>query len=166
MIALRQLGLDDWRALRAVRLAALADSPGSFFVSLTQADSLPDEYWQNLVTDAHCAIFGLFDDDRLIGITGVFRDRDDPSGTTAFLGMTWIEPAYRGQGHAALYYRARVDWARDRGFSRAVVGHRRSNLPSRQAMLRAGFHAVGTEPHEWPDGTCEDEVKYELVLAA
>ncbi len=34
MIAIRQLGIDDWRAFRKARLAALTDSPGNFFRSL------------------------------------------------------------------------------------------------------------------------------------
>lgn len=165
MIAIRRLELDDWRALRAVRLAALADSPGNFSASLTDAEAQPDGYWHTLLTSRHCAVFGLMDGDRLVGITGAFRERSDPSGKTAFFGMTWLDPAYRGQGHAALYHRARVDWAREKGFTRAISGHRRSNEPSRRAMLRAGFRVVGAEPRNWPDGVQEDDVHYELALA-
>ncbi|WP_425228132.1 GNAT family N-acetyltransferase [Sphingomonas sp.] len=167
-IALRQLRPDDWEAFRAVRLAALADAPGNFFASLAEAQALPDPWWRTLLTKQRTALFGAFaheeGSDRLVGITGAFTDRDDPTGRTAAFGMTWLAPGHRGQGIGHRFYQVRLDWARTQGFARVEVSHRGSNEPSRRAMLAAGFRHVATRRHCWPDGAEEDDLLYELRL--
>jgi RimJ/RimL family protein N-acetyltransferase len=109
--------------------------------------------------------FGLFDGDRLVGITGVITKREDPSGRTAMLVMSFIVPAYRGRGLSRLFYDARLEWiARHGTFDRVVVSHRRSNEASRRANQHFGFILKETASRTWPDGTVEDELSYELVL--
>jgi RimJ/RimL family protein N-acetyltransferase len=162
MITVRQLGPDDWRAFRDIRLQALAESPGNFFRALASEEEAPDARWIYLLSSDRQALFGLFDADRLIGITGVFTDHDDP--TTADFGMTWLDPAWRSRGLSAIYYRERIAWARARRFARINVSHRRSNETSRRAMLAAGFRETGADPHVWPDGQEDDDVHYEMVL--
>ncbi|MEO5938902.1 MAG: GNAT family N-acetyltransferase [Sphingomonas sp.] len=162
MITVRQFDSDDWRAFRDLRLRALGESPGNFFRALADEEAAPDSRWIDLLSSDRQALFGLFDDDHLIGITGVFTDRDDP--TTADFGMTWLDPAWRGRGLSAIYYRERIAWARSRGLARIVVSHRRSNETSRRAMLAAGFRETGADPHLWPDGQQDDDVHYEMVL--
>jgi len=162
MITVRQLELDDWRAFRDIRLQALSESPGNFFRALADEKAASDNRWIDLLSSDRQALFGLFEDDRLIGITGVFTSQNDP--TSAEFGMTWLDPAWRGRGLSAIYYRERITWARSRGFARIKVSHRRSNETSRHAMLAAGFREIGAEPHLWPDGQEDDDVHYEMVL--
>lgn len=162
---LRRLGVDDWRSFREVRLAALAESPGNYFASLTEAEALPDSWWRDLLDQERIALFGLFDDDTPVGITGVFVDRDDPSGRTAAFGMTWIAPSHRGRGLSALYYRERIAWARTAEFARVEVSHRDDNLASGRAMRAAGFHQIGRRSRQWPDGVVADDLVYALDLA-
>ena len=100
------------------------------------------------------------------GLTGVITARDDPSGETAMLVMSYLLPEYRGRGLSAAFYEARLAWLRERPrYTSVVVSHRRSNEPSRRANQRFGFVLVGSVPTEWPDGTVEDEVTYELRLS-
>ena len=164
MITVRRLDESDWRSLRDVRLRALADAPGSFFRALADDQARPDTHWRDMLTDAGIALFGAFDGEAIVGLTGAFTDRDDPSGRTAALGMTWLAPPYRGRGVSRLYYAERIAWARARGFARIAVGHRASNTASGAAMRQAGFQLIGREPHHWPDGADEDLVQYELLL--
>ncbi len=157
---------EDWRSLRHLRLLALSTEPGVFFRRFDEEAGLPDAHWVALATgdDAH-QIFGLFQGERLIGISGVFADRNDPSGATASLGMSYIVPEYRRRGLAARLYEARLAWARARPqFARAVVGHRRSNAASQRSIERFGFRHTGDMPHRWHDGSQEDNVRYELPL--
>jgi RimJ/RimL family protein N-acetyltransferase len=166
VLTLRRLDAADWRALRAVRLQALADQPGSFFRSLAEDEAEPDDHWRAMLTRPTAALWGAFDGDRMVGLTGAFTDRDDPSGMTAAFGMTWLDPAYRGRGVSRLCYEARIGWARARGYARIHVGHRASNAASAAAMRRAGFRPIRREPHLWPDGMWEDDVIYELLLTS
>ena len=163
-LALRRPGADDWRALRAIRLRALADAPGSFFRSFAEDEAQPDAHWQAMLVSSTTALWGAFDSDRIVGLTGAFRDRDDPSGRTAAFGMTWLDPAYRGQGVSRLYYDARIVWARAQGFAWIEVGHRASNAASGAAMRRAGFVPTTRRAHLWPDAVWEDEVVYALAF--
>ncbi len=167
---LRPLVAADWRALRDLRLHALRSEHGLFFRHYDEEVGTSDADWSALAAgdDTH-QIFGLFDDDdddeRLVGITGVFTDFADPSGETAGLGMSYLLPEYRGRGYASLFYEARLGWARARPqFRRAAVGHRRSNLASRRLIERFGFRHTHDAPHRWPDGAEEDDVCYELPL--
>ena len=135
MISIRPLTPDDWEENRAIRL----EGP-------------------------KMAIFGLFDGEALAGLTAIYIADEDPSGKTAGFAMSYIRPAWRGQGHAATLHRARLDWARANGMTRVVVSHRASNAPSRKAIERSSFTRTGAAPYRWPDGVEEDNVEYELRL--
>ena len=163
---MRPLARSDWRALKDLRLHALRTEPGVFFSSHEREVGASDEVWQNLAAgEGGLQVFGAFDGAELVGITGVFTHRDDPTGATAALGMTYLRPDYRGQGLSALFYETRLRWIREQPrFTRVAVSHRRSNEASRRAIRRARFIPVGAAPRTWPDGGVEDEVTYELQL--
>ncbi len=100
------------------------------------------EEWESTIRGPAHRVFGLFDAGRLIGITAVFAWREDPSGESAILAMSFILPEYRGRGFSRLLYKARLDWARTVvQFKRVVVSHRESNERSRRAIERHGFSA-------------------------
>ena len=163
---MRPLERSDWQALKAVRLLALSSEPGVFFSAHAREVEAADEVWQNLAAgDGTLCVFGAFDGGELVGITGVFTSRDDPSGRTAAFGMTYLRPEYRGRGLSALLYETRLQWVRRQPrFTRVAVSHRRSNEPSRRAIARWGFGATGAKTRTWPDGGVEDELTYELQL--
>ncbi|MEZ0242805.1 MAG: GNAT family N-acetyltransferase [Sphingomonas sp.] len=163
MIA-RRLGPDDLEANRAIRLEALAEFPGNYFTSLAEAEARTQDDWRAMLTDPKMAIFGLFDGEALAGLTAIYIADADPSGKTAGFAMSYIRPAWRGQGHAATLHKARLDWAREKGMTRVIVSHRASNAPSARAIARSGFTRTGATPHLWPDGVEEDNVEYELTL--
>jgi RimJ/RimL family protein N-acetyltransferase len=165
-MTLRELTADDWAHLRKIRLFALSAELGRFFRGPAQEEGRTEAEWRSLAAgDETHQIFGLFNGDELVGITAVVADSDDPSGRTVSFGMSYISPAFRGMGFAARFYEARLAWARKRPqFTRAVVGHRRSNEASRRLIERFGFRWVENLPHRWPDGTDEDDVCYELPL--
>ena len=164
MIVIRRLMPGDETDLRAVRLRALADAPGNFLRTLAEEQSRPAVHWSDLLAAPATAMFGLFDCAAIIGLTAAYTDRDDPSGTTAGFGMTWLDPAYRRRGLSALFYAERIAWARSTGLHRIRVGHRASNIASGAAMRAAGFRPIGRRVHVWPDGVTEDEILHDLNL--
>lgn len=164
-LTLRRLLPEEWEAVRAFRLGALRAAPGNFFTPHEETASRPTSHWTDMLADPDAALFGLFDSIDMVGMTGVFVDRDDPTNPTAFLGMSFIMPAYRGRGLTRTLFEARIAWARARGLRRAVVYSRASNLPSRRAIERHGFKHVGATDHVWPDGTTDPDLKYELALS-
>ena len=165
MIEVRQLHPDDWQRYRDIRLEALATEPGVYVASHAEAVVRPESAWRERLVSEDGAVFGLFDDDVLVGLTGVLRDSTDCSGKTAVLVMSFIAPAYRRRGLATMFYDARLAWLRRHPrFTRVVVSHRRSNEASRRANHRHGFAFTHAESRTWPDGAHEDELHYELRL--
>ena len=165
MISLRPLDRAEWAAFRDVRLEALRAEPRAFSASPEAWAARPPRDWQDLISgDGHQA-FGLFDDGRLVGITGVVTAKEDPSGRTALLVMSYLPSAYRGRGFSRLFYEARLEWVRSRGtFTSVVVSHRESNEASRQANRRHGFLFTHAVSRDWPDGTTEQELFYALSV--
>src|SRR5439155_12259656 len=93
---------NDWLIFKDFRLQALKAAPGVFATSYEEAVARSPEQWQTTICGPVHQIFGLFDGERLIAITAVFTSRDDPSGETAELAMSFILPEYRGQGLSRL----------------------------------------------------------------
>jgi GNAT superfamily N-acetyltransferase len=141
-ITIRALSSEEWPAFREFRLHALQDARSVFGSSYeAEATKAPQE-WQDLVSGTLHQAFGLFDGERLVGITAAFQWKNDPSGETAVLAMSYILPEYRGRGLSRLLYEARLDWIRMRPqFKRVVVSHRGSNESSRRGYTEARFPA-------------------------
>jgi RimJ/RimL family protein N-acetyltransferase len=164
-LTVRALAVSEWELFREFRLTALKEAPGAFATSHADAAKRTPETWQSLVSGPTNQIFGLFDRERLVGITGAFAWPDDRSGETATLVMSYIVPAYRGRSLSRLLYAAALDWARRHPqFRRVVVAMRASNEASRRACEHHGFTPVRTATRTWPDGANEDEIIYELML--
>lgn len=164
-VFLRPLVPDDWEIFRGMRLRALSLHPGFYSGTLEDAETRPPEEWQEMLDGKGKQIFGLFDRSELIGITAVFTCCDDPTGQTGVFAMSFIEPNYRGQGYADLYYTARIDFGvKYLPWRRLCVSHRANNEPSKRAILRHGFAFIGQKEKDWPDGERMDELLYEMDL--
>ena len=164
-ITIRPFDPNEWPLFKEFRLQALEAAPGVFATSYEEAAARSPQEWQATINGHDHEVFGLFDGESLIGITAVFTSRDDPSGQTAILAMSFILPEYRGRGLSRLFYEVRIEWIRRQPqFKRVIVSHRASNEASRRANQHYGFVATGRKPHVWPDGETEDEITYELVI--
>lgn len=161
-IHIRPFKPDEWEALKNMRLHALKSCPEVYCGTYEDSVSRDDQSWKDLTTSKEKCAFGLFDRERLIGITGVFT-MENPEH--CFMGMTFIAPKYRGQGLSQLLYKARIDWAAEKKHvKKIIISHRADNLPSKHAIIKHGFEYTGKEKILWPDGVEEIEHKYELDL--
>ena len=113
-LQVRTLALSEWELFREFRLTALKQAPGVFATSHADAARRTPETWQSLVSGPTNQIFGLFDGEHLVGVTGAFAWPDDCSGETATLVMSYILPAYRGRGFSRLLYAAALGFRRGR----------------------------------------------------
>jgi len=164
-IYIRALTPDDWQDLRTIRIRAVKKHTNVFLADPKDTEDKPKEHWQDVSGDKQ--VFGLFDDQTLIGITGVFTWREDPDGHTGIMAMSYIEPAYRGKGYSALLYKARIDFSLEyKPWVKLRVSHRAGNEASRRAMIKHGFKLIGQKEINWPDGTRDLEYQYELDLKA
>lgn len=164
-IYVRAFHADEWSLLKAKRLEALRKCSKVFTGRYEVEANQDDQYWKNTVTrGADGRVFGLFDGDELIGITGVFRNKNDSSGASVMLCMSYIDENYRGLGLSRLLYQARLAWARENGYQRACVSHREDNIASQRANAAFGFVRTNSEAREFGDGTVATDYSYELRL--
>ena len=164
-VTIRALSPTEWELFRDFRLGALETCPGVFATSHDDAAARPAEEWQRLVKGPANQVFGLFDEERLIGITAAFAWDHDPTGQTAVLVGSFLLPEYRGRTLSRMLFSARLDWIRSHPqFKKVVVSHRRSNEASERSIRRHGFVETHRVPRTWPDGAVDDDVFYELSL--
>jgi RimJ/RimL family protein N-acetyltransferase len=165
MIAIRQFEERDWPLLKQIRLKALKSDPGVFGSNFAKESGMSDDEWRGWLTNLDAVSFGIFDDDKIIGMTGIAIHRDDPTRKTAILWGSWLEPAYRGRGISEQMYKVRIEWAKKHPIcEKIIVSHRASNTASERANQRQGFIHTHTTHKEWPDGTMDDDLFYELKV--
>lgn len=163
-ISIRRWSVDDWEVYRAIRLEALSAHADVFGASIEVEGTKDSSFWKDRLADIYnCAVFGLYDGGTVIGLTGVYRHRDQ-SDVAMFI-MSYIRGEYRKNNLSDLLYRERLEWARAQGDIKAVrVGHREGNEASRRANQRWGFKLYSIEDHEFGNGDITKEYMYELIL--
>lgn len=158
--SIRKLNLNDWEALRRIRLEALTLHP-NFFAPSRDEFKFTEADWKERVSSADSANFGLYDENNnLIGLTGVTRDKNDR--TRAWLVASYIQKPFRRSGLTKLLYEARIQWALEQNDIRTlVIHHRIDNEPSRKSHQKFGFEFIKEYPPEkWPNGDVVAYVEY------
>jgi RimJ/RimL family protein N-acetyltransferase len=165
MITIRKFEESDWPLLKEIRLKALKSDPGVFGSNYAAESVMTDDEWISWLINPDAVSFGVFDENKIIGMTGIAIHRDDPTRKTAILWGSWLEPEYRGKGISEKMYKARIEWAKEHpACEKIVVSHRASNIASKYANQKHGFIYTHTTHKEWPDGTHDDDVHYELSV--
>lgn len=119
-IEVRQAGPDDWADLRAIRVAALTDSPSAFGATLERELAHDEERWRSWPQS--CGIFLGRLDGEPVAIAGGQPDRDEVK-----LISVWARPNLRGSGAGEAVVRAVIDWAAGRRVTAwAVKGNERA----------------------------------------
>lgn len=159
---LRRLAPAQWQDYKKIRLEALHTDPGVFGSNYQREAAYSQQDWVALLENQNCAIFGLYDHEAIVGLTGVIVDRDDASN--AILIASFVREPHRGKGLSRLFYLARIAWARKKGCAQITVSHRAGNEPSKAANQAFNFTYTHSREVEWPDGTVAAELMYVLVL--
>jgi GNAT superfamily N-acetyltransferase len=86
-VTVRGLDPDDWRLLREMRLAALADSPQAFLMTVEEATRWSEDTWRTTAPRRAVA----FVDEVPVGMVGWH----EAEAHTELVGL-WVHPAHRG----------------------------------------------------------------------
>ncbi|MBO1753749.1 N-acetyltransferase [Allobranchiibius sp. CTAmp26] len=151
MISIRELGPDDWRVWREVRLAALRDAPEAFGSTSAEWEDADEARWRARLVDV--PLHALADLDGLpAGVLSATAP--DETGRLEFISM-WVAPFARGRavGGALIEYALR--WVASRYPEVPVVLQvRKHNAPAIALYERHGFVIVGENP--------EDELEFTM----
>ena len=148
-IVLRVLDVDDWRAWRAMRRAALADAPTAFGSTLAEWSGAGDteERWRSRLEGvAHNVLAEL--DGRQAGMVSATSAVE---GDVELISM-WVAPDARGKGVGDALVTHVRDWALELGAVRVVLDVRADNTFAISLYARHGFLDVGevTDPGASP----------------
>lgn len=161
--SIRQLLEADWEIFASMRLHALQECPSVFSSNYAKEKNYTADDWAGWLKPEGKCVFGLFDKETLIGITGAVTVKQEP--TNGVLYGSFIQRPYRGRGLSDLFYESRIGWAKDYlPWKKLIVSHRENNEASRRANQRHGFVYTHRASKIWPDGVTCDELCYELDL--
>ncbi|SEW53494.1 GNAT family N-acetyltransferase [Chitinophaga arvensicola] len=158
---IRRLREEEALLYKSMRLEAIKTEPSMFRCTTPAEADLTDEQWQERIK-APRAVFGLFANDELVGMTSLLLLNDHEG----YLGQSYIKKEHRGQGLSALLYKIRMALALELRLKRLSVSHRESNTASKAANQRFNFQYSHRETANWIDGTSEDVLYYVLDLEA
>ena len=144
----RQLTPDDWRILRDIRLAALADAPDAFMMTYADAVGLDQEQWRIRTTRSD--MFAAFVGGEPVGMAGLIGP-SAPAGDHTLIAM-WVAPALRGTGVADALIETAVARATSLGASTVRLEVAPGNARAEKVYLRHGF-AITDETPEITGGT-------------
>lgn len=142
---------DDWRRLRTLRLAALAESPEMFGSTLTRERAFGEDEWRKRAQRPATFLAALHGDD--VGLAGVHEF----DGQWTVVSM-WIAPVVRGSGIVDALMEACEHLVREAGSDVITLGVMEDNRAGRSAYHRLGFRPTGRRDHVRED-------RYELWMA-
>lgn len=143
------LGPDDWKVLRAVRLAALIDSPEAFAADAASERAEDEAGWRARLTDGDWA--AVRRDGVVVGVLAVSVPAPHDAAD-AWVHSWWIAPEARGAGAARAMLAWCLDLGRQRGWTRIGLGVWAENTSAIAAFAALGFDAQEPRPSSRYEG--------------
>ena len=129
-MSIRVLTAKDARSFRSIRLEALKrKESGKYFGTSYEEEKKQslDQWRARCSEDADHCVVGLFDNNKLVGISAVTKYDEE----RVLLGSSYIKPRYRHRKFAPSLNRARIEWAKQQHqFKQAIFFIRDGNIPS------------------------------------
>ncbi|HPF79019.1 MAG TPA: GNAT family N-acetyltransferase [Alphaproteobacteria bacterium] len=146
-ITIREIGPDDWQAYKAYYKSL--SNPRHFSGYLQDKDiDAPEtgtQFFEDAFREKNFVLFGLFDEDRMIGQTSI-TFLEDEKGKFALLAGSEITDAYRGQRLVDIFYQRRMNYLKDMGYDgRIIMTIHPDNTNSQKAAARNGFIKTGEQ---------------------
>lgn len=165
MVTVRRIRVGDGALLRALRLAALEESPSAFGSTLDAEAARTAAEWEAraalLATGDDAATWFAIDDaGDMLGLVGAHRPGDCDE---VELVSMWTAPSARGAGVARRLVETVLEWAQASSATRVALWVTRGNEPAQRLYRSMGF--VETGDHQpLPSDPCKDELRMMLRL--
>ncbi len=148
-ITIRKLTPDDCDAYRSCRLDALRDSPHSFASSYEEEVGMSNETIKErfAMHPSDSAVFAAFDNERIVGLTGIFREERLKRKHKMNIVSVFVQPEYRGKKIGAQLIEIAIAHARSvDGVEQIELSVESSNRAAKAVYESFGFTRWGTEP--------------------
>jgi GNAT superfamily N-acetyltransferase len=138
-ITIRRTDRDDWRALKSIRLEALADTPDAFGSTWKENARWSDSQWKNAARNR--LYYLAYRDEHVVGMASGGLNDAHP-GTRWLYGM-YVTPSDRGTGTADRLVATVLEWARGEGVREVYLHVTSSVARARAFYTRLGFRPTG-----------------------
>jgi GNAT superfamily N-acetyltransferase len=141
MALVRETVLDDWPALREIRLAALQDAPDAFASTYAGEEAFDEAAWRARITrgGSFLAYVPEINACEPVGLVGGYEAEP---GTVGLISM-WVRPQARGHGVGEALIVAVLDWARARQARSVHLWVTATNKAACRLYERCGFSPTG-----------------------
>ena len=153
MVLVRATALDDWQAMRDIRLEGLRDAPDAFGSTYARDAAFEPAEWHRRATrDGSFFAFipGLAEP---AGLAGGYEEEP---GVVELISM-FVRPVARGHGVGEALVDTVVAWAKDKGAASVHLWVTESNQPAVRLYERCGF-TVTPERQPLPSSPALGEV--------
>jgi GNAT superfamily N-acetyltransferase/predicted RNA-binding protein with PIN domain len=138
--------VERWREVRALRLAALADTPDAFAGTVEEEGQQPPAWWRERLAseDAATVLAEVqLTDGQAVGVAlAVIAPAFERTDAAGLYGV-WVAPWVRGLGVGDVLLEATIEEARRRGAGRLALDVGDRNLPAIRLYERFGFVPTG-----------------------
>ena len=156
--AVRRVEEHDWKHLKSVRLAALAQSPEAFGSSLAREQGTTDDGWREWIRE--WPTFVAFHQNTAVGLAAGVNG--DQSGERKLIAA-WVHPDHRRSGVASALIESLKEWARADGAARLTLWVARTNDSAVRLYRRHHFMPTGrSKPLPSNPALIEDELALDL----
>ena len=145
---IRFLTLDDAAEWLRLRVEALETAPEAFSASLEEYQSLSlEEVRRRLWSDGDAFVVGAFQESRLIGMAGFFREKGSKSRHKGRVWGVYVTPEARGAGigHKMMQALLKRGSAID-GVEQVLLSVASTQEPAIRLYRSLGFESFGREP--------------------
>jgi GNAT superfamily N-acetyltransferase len=143
MVLVRATTLDDWQAMREIRLQALRDAPAAFGSSYARDAAFEPAEWHRRATrdGSFFAFLPGTELAELAGPAGLAGGYEEEPGVVELISM-FVRPQARGHRVGEALVDAVVAWARNRDATSVHLWVTESNKSARRLYERCGFTAT------------------------
>jgi GNAT superfamily N-acetyltransferase len=164
-LTIRRVRRDEGDALRAIRLAALKESPFAFASTYEGEAARTDDEWTARARlgaeGVHRVTFFASVNDRIVGLVGGLRPQAD--GFVVDLVSMWTAPEVRRAGVGRALVGAVLDWAREISAPTVGLWVTDGNVAAHRLYESIGLCETG-ESQRLPSDPSKDEVRMTLSL--
>ena len=140
MVLVREAVMDDWQALRDIRLEALRDAPTAFGSTYEREATRGEADWRlRIARGGTFLAFIPASACEPAGLIGGYQE--DP--VTAELVSMYVRPRARGHGVGEALVATVIAWARNKSAAEVRLWVTETNAPARALYERCGFAPTG-----------------------
>jgi ribosomal protein S18 acetylase RimI-like enzyme len=132
--------------LKEIRLELLQNYPTYFGSSFLEEKSFSDEVWKNRLSKKTVTYYGMFDQNKLIGIAVVVKNPRSKMAHSATINSVYVRPAYQHKGVAIKLLNRIFKDAHESNIEQLTLSVVSSNTSAIKLYNELGFVEYGRHP--------------------